>query len=135
LDRELLFKRSRIMKSENLVQEKSYRFALRIISLYKYLVAHGEFVLSKQILRSGTSIGANVEEAIGCHSSKDFLAKFSIVYKEARETHYWLRLLKDSRYLDEKQAGSMLTDCDRLLRIIGSIQKTLKSKQSIIRIP
>ena len=118
------------MKSENLVQEKSYRFALLIIRLYKYLVAHGEFVLSKQILRSGTSIGANVEEAIGCYSSKDFLAKFSIVYKEARETHYWLRLLKDSRYLNDKQAASMLIDCEQLLRIIGSIQKTMKSKQN-----
>jgi four helix bundle protein len=117
------------MKSENLVQEKSYLFALRIIRLYKYLVTRGEFVLSKQILRSGTSIGANVEEAIGCHSSRDFLAKFSIVYKEARETHYWLRLLKDSGYLSEKQAASILKDNEQLLKIIGSIQKTLKSKQ------
>jgi four helix bundle protein len=118
-----------VMKSENLVQEKSYLFALRIIRLYKYLTAHREFVLSKQILRSGTSIGANVEEAIGCCSSKDFSAKFSIVYKEARETHYWLRLLKDSSCLNYKQATSMLSDCEQLLRIIGSIQKTLKSKQ------
>lgn len=116
------------MKSENIVREKSYEFALRIIRLYKYLVAHGEYVLSKQILRSGTSIGANVEEAIGCYSSKDFLAKFSIVYKEARETHYWLRLLRDCKKLNDKQANSLITDCEELLRIIGSIQKTLKSK-------
>ena len=95
-----------VMKSENLIQEKSYHFALRIIKLHKYLVGKGEYVLSRQILRSGTSIGANVEEAIGCHTSKDFLAKFSIVYKEARETHYWLRLLKDSESLSEKQASS-----------------------------
>ena len=104
-------------------------FALRIIRLYKYLTAHGEYVLSKQILRCGTSIGANVEEAIGCYSSKDFLAKFSIIYKEARETHYWLRLLRDSKILNETQANSLLVDCERLLRIIGSIQKTLKSKR------
>jgi four helix bundle protein len=117
------------MKSENLIQEKSYLFAIRIIRLYKYLVARGEYVLSKQLLRSGTSIGANVEEAIGCYSAKDFLAKFSIVYKEARETHFWLRLLKDTNYLNEKQAGSILRDCEQLLRIIGSIQRTLKSKQ------
>ena len=117
------------MKSENLIQEKSYLFALRIIKLHKYLTSKGEIVLSRQILRSGTSIGANVEEAIGSHSSKDFLAKFSIVYKEARETHYWLRLLKDSKYLAEDQAYSLLNDCEQLLRIIGAIQKTLKSKQ------
>jgi four helix bundle protein len=116
------------MKSENLVQEKSYLFALRIIKLNRFLNSHGEYVLAKQILRSGTSIGANVEEAIGCYSSKDFLAKFSIVYKETRETHYWLRLLKDSKCFDEKQATSLLLDCEQLLRIIGSIQKTLKSK-------
>jgi four helix bundle protein len=117
------------LKSENLVRDKSYAFALRIIGLCKYLVAHGEYVLSRQVLRSGTSIGANVEEAIGCHSSRDFLAKFSIVYKETRETHYWLRLLKDSGYLNEQQATSLLMDCEQLLRIIGSIQKTLKSRQ------
>ena len=117
------------MKRNNQVQEKSYAFALRIIMLYKYLTSHGEYVLSKQISRSGTSIGANVEEAIGCCSSKDFLAKFSIVYKETRETHYWLRFMRDSKSLNEKQAAFLLKDCEELLRIIGTIQKTLKSKQ------
>jgi four helix bundle protein len=114
--------------TDNLIQEKSFAFALRIIKLYQFLVSKHEFVLSKQILRSGTSIGANIEEAIGSISSKDFAAKFSIVYKETRETHYWLRLLRDSKRLNDKQANSLIADCEELLRIIGSIQKTLKSK-------
>ncbi len=91
-----------------------------------------EFVLSKQILRSGTSIGANIEEAIGAQSNKDFLSKLSIAYKEARETHYWLRLLHDSDMLNESEVISILSDCEELLRIIGSIQKKLKEKQSSI---
>lgn len=115
------------MKENNLIQEKSYSFALRIIKLYKFLIENKEYVLSRQVLRSGTSIGANVEESIGCHSKKDFLAKYSIIYKEARETHYWLRLLKDGGYLNEALSQSILNDCEQLLKIIGSIQKTLKS--------
>jgi four helix bundle protein len=115
------------MKQDNLIQEKSYSFSLRIIKLYKFLAENKEYVLSKQVLRSGTSIGANVEEAIGCHSRKDFIAKFSIIYKEARETRYWLRLLRDSGYLTPELSISILNDCEELLRIIGSIQITLKS--------
>jgi four helix bundle protein len=115
------------MKQHNLIQEKSYSFSLRVIKLYKFLVENKEYVLSKQILRSGTSIGANVEEAIGSHSRKDFQAKFSIIYKEARETRYWLRVLKDSGFLTEPLSRSLIEDCEELLRIIGSIQKTLKS--------
>ncbi len=112
---------------ENPVRDKSYGFALRIIKLYKYLVdERKEYVLSKQVLRSGTSIGANVEEAIGGQSRKDFLAKISIAYKETRETHYWLRLLRDSEFLDKGAAQPLLYDCDELLRILGSIQKTTK---------
>jgi four helix bundle protein len=81
---------------DNVIQEKSYIFAIRIVRLYKYLIKQQkEFVLAKQILRSGTSIGANIEEAIGGQSKKDFLSKLSIAYKEARETNYWLRILKD----------------------------------------
>lgn len=79
------------MKTDNIVIDKSYKFAIRIVKLYQFLVSeHNEYILSKQILRSGTSIGANVEEAIGGQSSKDFKAKLSIAYKEARETKYWL---------------------------------------------
>ncbi|MFA6533697.1 MAG: four helix bundle protein [Patescibacteria group bacterium] len=109
---------------DNPVQQKSYSFALRIINLYKFLVTKKkEFVLSKQILRCGTSIGANVEEAIGGQSRSDFIAKISIAYKEARETHYWLRLLHDSKFLTEKQFNSLINDCEALIKIIGKIQK------------
>lgn len=117
------------MKSENVVQVKSYAFALRIVKLYRYLCSEKkEYVLSKQILRSGTSIGANVEEAIGGQSSKDFLSKMSIAYKEARETHYWLRLLRDSDILEANHANSAIEDCDELLKLSGSIIRTTKSK-------
>jgi four helix bundle protein len=111
----------------NIIQEKSYKFALRIVNLYKFLVDKKEFVLSKQILRSGTSIGANIEEAIGGQSKKDFISKFSIAYKEARETKYWIRLLIDSNYLELKHAETLLEDCDELCKIISKIQTTSKS--------
>jgi len=117
------------MKTENPIQTKSYAFALRIVKLYRYLCDDKkEFVLSKQIVRSGTSIGANVEEAIGGQSNKDFLSKMSIAYKEARETHYWLRLLRDSNILDANQAESIIEDCEELLKLSGSIIRTTKSK-------
>ena len=87
-----------------------------------------EFVLSKQLLRSGTSIGANVEEAIGGQSRKDFIAKLSITYKEARETHYWLRLLGDAESMDTPLNQSMLDDYNEVLKILGTILKTTKSK-------
>ena len=116
---------------DNVLLEKSYAFALRIIKLYQYLCNEKkEYVLSKQILRSGTSIGANVEEAIGGQSEKDFKAKLSIAYKEARETHYWLRLIRDSEILSEKEVESLITDCDEILKISGSIIKTMKIRNS-----
>lgn len=115
----------------NIVQEKSYQFAVRIVKLYKYLCDEKrEFTLSKQLLRSGTSIGANIEEAIGGQSEKDFFAKLTISYKEARETHYWLRLLTDTEYLTNDESESLIKDVEELLRIIGSIQKTMKSKMN-----
>ena len=117
------------MKSGNVVQEKSYAFALRMVRMYQHLTEQRkELVLSKQVLRSGTSIGANVEEAIGGQSDRDFLAKFNIAYKEARETHYWLRLLRDSGYLTDAEAASMIADCEELLKLTGSIIKTMKQK-------
>lgn len=113
----------------NIVQEKSYQFAIRIVKLYKYLCQEKkEFVLSKQLLRCGTAIGANIEEAIGGQSEKDFFAKLTIGYKETRETHYWIRLLIDTDYLTKEQSESILTDTEELLKIIGSIQKTMKNK-------
>ena len=115
------------MKNDNIVQIKSYAFAIRIVKAYQFLNEHKkEFVLSKQLLRCGTSIGANIEEAIGGQSDKDFYAKLTISYKEARETHYWIRLLKDTDYLSEEQSESLLKDVTELLKIIGSIQKTLR---------
>ncbi len=110
------------MKEDNVVLEKSYALALRMVKLYGYLTEEKrEFVLSKQILRSGTSIGANMEEAVGAQSEKDFLSKISIWYKEARETKYWLRLLNDSGYLEEEQAQSLFMDIEEMLKLIGSI--------------
>jgi four helix bundle protein len=88
------------MKKDNIIQQKSFAFAIRVVNLYKFLTNEKkEFVLSKQLLRSGTSIGANVEESIGGQSEKDFLSKLSIAYKEARETMYWLKLLLATDYL------------------------------------
>ena len=125
---ELLMINYEMMKN-NIVQEKSYQFAVRIVKLYKYLCDEKkEYTLSKQLLRSGTSIGANIEEAIGGQSPKDFFAKLTISYKEARETHYWLRLLTDTEYLTKNESESLLKDAEELLKIIGSIQKTMKAK-------
>jgi four helix bundle protein len=116
------------MKSDNAVQIKSYDFALRIIKVYKYLSQDKkEFVLSKQLLRSGTSIGANIEESIGGQSKADFFAKITIAYKETRESKYWIRLLRDSEYLTIEQSEDLLKDVEELLKIIGSIQKTVRN--------
>ena len=117
------------MKGNNIIQTKSFAFAIRIVNLYKYLYSEKkEFVLSKQILRSGTSIGANVEEAIGGQSGKDFFAKITIAYKETRETIYWLKLLAATDYLNKEQAESLLIDAEELCKILGKIQITLKKR-------
>lgn len=118
------------MKTENPIQIKSYQFALRIIRLYKYLITdQKEYVLSKQILRSGTSIGANIEEAIGGQSKADFISKLQIALKESRETHYWIRLLVDSGFLDKKSGNSIISDCEEILKLLNSILKTSKTKK------
>ena len=108
---------------QSIVREKSFAFALEIISLYKQLQSEKEFVLSKQMLRSGTSIGANIEEALAGQSRRDFLAKMSIASKEARETRYWLVLLQQSKLtkLDLKPA---IGQVESLIRILTSIVKT-----------
>jgi four helix bundle protein len=117
------------MKSENIVQQKSFAFAIRIVNLYKYLITEKkEFILSKQLVRSGTSIGANIEESIGGQSNKDFIHKLSISYKEARETIYWLKLLKSTDYLSKQEAESLLNDAEEICRILGKIQITMKAK-------
>jgi len=106
------------------IQEKSYSFALKVISLYRAMIAHNEFVLSKQVLKSGTSIGANVEEAQAGQSRADFLSKMSIASKEARETRYWLRLIRDSKLLEARDLAPLLAESEELVRIISSIVKT-----------
>jgi four helix bundle protein len=116
---------------ENLIQQKTYDFALKIINTSKQMQMNKEFVLSRQLLKSGTSIGANVEEAIGGQSRKDFLSKISIAYKEARETKFWLRLLRDSNSMDSAHSDELLYQVEEILRIIGSIQRTTKSKLSV----
>ena len=119
------------MKSNNIIQEKSFAFAVRIVKLYQFLCTEKkEFVLSKQLLRAGTSIGANVEEAIGGQSDKDFLSKIGISYKEARETIYWIRLLSATEYLDDRQTQSIIADAEELRKILGSIQLTGKQKSN-----
>jgi len=114
---------------ENIIQQKSFRFAVRIINLYKFLTNEKkEFVLSKQILRSGTSIGANIEESIGGQSEKDFLAKLSISYKEARETIYWLKLLKETEYISKIEFESIHKEAEEICKILAKIIITLKGK-------
>lgn len=120
------------MKQENIIQSKSYDFAIKVVKLYRFLSEEKrEYVLSKQLLRSGTSIGANIEEGIGGQSDRDFFAKLNIAYKEARETHYWLRLLRDTSYLTNVEVKTYIEDCEEVLRILGSIIRTMKSKLGI----
>ncbi len=115
------------MKHNNIIVEKSFQFSLRILKLVPYLRDRKiEHVLLNQILKSGTSIGANVEEAIGGSSKNDFIYKLEIANREARETRYWLRLFKDGDLLEDKLAISFIQDCDELLRILSSIIKSTK---------
>ena len=118
------------MKDENIVRDKSKSFAIRCIRLYKYLSEEKrEYVISKQLLRSGTSIGANVREAIFGQSSSDFASKLSIAQKEAGETEYWLELLEETEYISDIQAKSMLYDCRELIKLLQSITKTVYNKR------
>lgn len=113
---------------ESIVFDKSKSFALRIIALYKYLCDEKkEFVLSKQLLRSGTSIGANIAEASCAYSSKEFLAKMYIAFKECAETAYWLELLYKAQYLNQPEFDSINADCTELQKILSSITKTMKT--------
>lgn len=118
------------MDKENIILKKSYDFALRMVNMYKYLSSKKkEFVLSKQVLRSATSIGANVEEAIGGISAAKFRAKMSIAYKEARETHYWLRLLHDVGYVEKQAFESMIYECEEISKILFSIVRSMTNKK------
>ena len=113
--------------SDNILLDKSKAFALRVIKMYKYLTEEKkEYILSKQILRSGTSIGANAREASRGQSKADFYAKLYISLKEADETQYWLELLHESGYLPEKEFNTIYEDCEELIRLLVSITKNQK---------
>lgn len=119
------------MKNDNIIQQKSFAFAVKIVKLYRYFVdTKKEFILAKQLLKSGTSIGANIEEAIGGHSKPDFIAKMTISYKEARESQYWIKLLQETNFLTKEESESLLSDIDEILKILGSILKTSKHSDS-----
>ena len=113
---------------DNIIIKKSYAFALDIVLLYKQLVQQKEFVLSKQILRSATSVGANIHEAVASESKRDFIHKLSIALKEARETSYWLNLLTDSNYISNETFKSLNEKCEELIRILNSIILTTKQR-------
>ncbi|MET0028175.1 MAG: four helix bundle protein [Candidatus Thiodiazotropha sp.] len=112
-------------RTKHVSKSKSFSFAVRVVHLARYLqYEKREFVLSKQVLRAGTSIGANIEEAGAGESRKDFRSKMSIASKEARETLYWLRLLRATDYLESRMADSMIQDCEELVALLTSIVKT-----------
>lgn len=117
------------MEPSKTVKFKSKRFAVRIVNLYKYLCAEKkEFVLSKQVLRSGTSIGANIAESECAISKKDFLAKIYIALKECAETIYWLDLLVETDYLKTEEYQSLYADCEELRKMLSSTTKTMSAK-------
>jgi four helix bundle protein len=113
---------------QNLIYDKSFEFSLSIIELYKILLENKEYIISKQLLRSATSIGANVTEATAAQSKKDFISKLAISSKEARETKYWLLLLKKSRLVEGIDYSSYINDIDEIIKILTSIIKTSQRK-------
>ena len=116
--------------SNSIVVNKSYNFAVRIIKLYKYLSeTKREFIISKQMLRSGTSVGANVRESQNAESDADFIHKLGIAQKECDETLYWLELLYETNYLNDKELDSIHLDCEEILKIIKSIILTKKQNK------
>ena len=117
------------MKKENLILDKSFGFALSIIELYKLMIVEKEYVMSKQLLRSGTSIGANIEEATAAFSRKDFIFKMSISSKEARETKYWLRLIAKSN-LTNIDVNTLLNEINQIINILTAIVKTTQENST-----
>ena len=116
------------MKADNQVLIESKAFALRIIRLYKYLKEDKQvYILSKQVLRSGTSIGANIRESVNAQSRMDFINKINIALKEANETEYWLELLHESEYIDNHQFESIYNDCGKIAATLTKIIKTTKN--------
>ena len=118
---------------DNIIAQKSFDFAVRCVNLYKHLCYNAinkEFIISKQLLRSGTSIGANIEEAVGGQSTADFLAKLSIAYKEARESKYWIKLLYKTNYISDKEYDSLINDLEDIINIIAKIKLTTEKNNS-----
>lgn len=121
--------RNTIQMKENIIEKKSFDFAIETVAIYKYLTfEQKEFILSKQLLRSGTSIGANITEAIGGQSSKDFIRKLKISRKETNETLYWLKLLEANNYLKVELSTNMIKSRMELLKILTAIIKTMEAK-------
>lgn len=116
--------------SDSPVKDKSYKFAIRIVNVYKHLTeTKREYVMSKQMLRSGTSIGANIREANQAESKADFIHKMSIALKESSETEYWLELLRDTQFLEQKEFDSLHKDCEEVLKLLTSIIKTSRQNK------
>jgi four helix bundle protein len=116
------------IKKPNIIKEKTYKFALDVIKIYQQMIRQNEFILSKQLVRSGTSIGANVEEATAAQSRKDFISKMSISSKEARETNYWLRLLRDSKLCKGIDYNDLINKSEEIIKILTSIVKTTQKR-------
>jgi four helix bundle protein len=116
--------------AESVILDKSFEFAKRIVKLYKYLIRKKVYILARQVLRSGTAIGANVTEAVGAQSRKDFVAKAFIALKEARETSYWLRLLHDSDYIEHEHFDSIHNDCHELIRLLSATVITTRKNDT-----
>ena len=116
------------MKDNNIIEEKSFEFAVRTVNLYKYLTSERqEHIMSKQLLRSGTSVGANISEAQQAQSPMNFLSKMSIALKESYESDYWLRLLYRTEYLTKDEYNSIITDCRTISKLLVSIIKSTKN--------
>jgi four helix bundle protein len=117
----------------SIIKKRTYEFALKVIDLYKMLLLKNEYVLSKQLLKSGTSIGVNVEEALAGQGRAGFLSKMSIASKEARETNYWLRLIKDSKFLEDYQVEPIIAESIEMIHMLTSIVKTTSLSNSKLK--
>ena len=119
-----------MMGKENIIMDKAFRFAVRIVNLHKVLYQRKELVLSQQLLRSGTSIGALVKESEHAQSTADFIHKLSIALKEANESEYWIMLLQQTNYISKDEYNSIIEDCREIIRMLISIIKTCKTNQN-----
>ena len=121
------------MEDKSIIKKRAYEFALKIVDLYKILISKNEYMLSKQLLKTGTSIGANVEEALAGQSRANFLSKMSIASKEARETNYWLRPIRNRKLLEDHHTKPLVTESSKIIRLLTSIVKTTASSNSKLK--